>query len=158
MARRTEHLGASTRFARFARRTARGAGSATTFVAAVSVLVAWAAVGPLVGFSVAWQMAVNTLTTIVTFVMVFVIQNTQNRDAEATQLKLDELIRATEGTHNSFLDLEELTQAELDAVKARYEALAREAREELRRGAADTGRREIALPPPEPRPPRRPAP
>ncbi len=130
-------------FSRLARRTARGAGSPSAFAAACAVLLAWLATGPIFGFSDTWQLVVNTATTIVTFLMVFLIQHTQNRDAEAVHLKLDELIRAVEGAHNSLLDLEELTQDDLDVVKARYERLAAEAREELRRGHRDTGSPEV---------------
>jgi low affinity Fe/Cu permease len=93
----------------------------------------------LFGFSDTWQLVINTGTTIVTFLMVFLIQNTQNRDTEAIQIKLDELIRATKGAHNALLDLEELEEGALDAFRSRYEALASEARAELRRGEKDTG-------------------
>ena len=91
--------------------------------------------GPLFGFSNTWQLVINTATTIVTFLMVFVIQNTQNRDGEAVQIKLDELIRAIDGAHNSLLDLEELTEGELDHVRNEYLDLAEEAREEIRSGS-----------------------
>jgi len=101
--------------------------------------------GPIFRFSDTWQLFINTATTIVTFLMVFLIQNTQNRDSEAMHLKLDELIRAVEGAHNALLDLEELTESELDRIKARYEELARKAREELRRDHRDTGRPEVRL-------------
>jgi low affinity Fe/Cu permease len=82
---------------------------------------------------------INTATTIVTFLMVFLIQSTQNRDTEAIQIKLDELIRATQGAHNALLDLEELEEDQLDAFRAKYEALARDARRTIRKGGADTG-------------------
>jgi low affinity Fe/Cu permease len=91
--------------------------------------------GPFFGFSNTWQLVINTATTIVTFLMVFVIQNTQNRDGEAVQIKLDELIRAIDGAHNSLLDLEELTEGELDHVRKEYLDLAEEAREEIRSGS-----------------------
>jgi low affinity Fe/Cu permease len=91
------------------------------------------------GFSDTWQLVINTGTTIVTFLMVFVIQNTQMRDTEAMQVKLDELIRATQGAHLALLDLEEIEERELEAFKRRYQALARKAREEIKRGVADTG-------------------
>jgi low affinity Fe/Cu permease len=91
------------------------------------------------GFSDTWQLVINTGTTIITFLMVFLIQNTQNRDTEAIQVKLDELIRATKGAHNALLDLEELEEGTLDAFKSKYEALASAARAELRRGVEDTG-------------------
>ena len=90
-----------------------------------STILVWLVTGPLFGFSDTWQLVINTGTTIVTFLMVFLIQNTQNRDAEAMQVKLDELIRVTAGAHNALLDLEELEEHELDASATRYEQLAR---------------------------------
>ena len=134
-----------TPFARFARWTARGAGNSTAFAAAAALIVAWLVTGPMFHFSDTWQLVINTATTIVTFLMVFLIQNTQNRDAVAVQLKLDELIRAVEGAHNCFLDLEELTQEELERIKVRYTDLACRAREELRAGLADTGRPDVPV-------------
>ena len=100
---------------------------------------AWIVTGPIFDFSDTWQLVINTGTTIVTFLMVFLIQNTQNRDTEAIQVKLDELIRATKGAHNALLDLEELEEENLDAFRTKYEALASAARAELRRGVQDTG-------------------
>jgi low affinity Fe/Cu permease len=99
--------------------------------------------GPLFDFSDTWQLVINTATTIITFLMVFVIQNTQNRDTQAIQVKLDELIRVTEGAHNALLDLEELKEEELDAFRARYEELACKARQETNRGKEDTDRPEV---------------
>jgi low affinity Fe/Cu permease len=93
-------------------------------------------VGPVFGFSDTWQLVINTATTIVTFLMVFLIQNTQNRDAEAMQIKLDELIRAVKGAQNSLLDLEELDEAELDQIRNRYEDLAQRARDRADKRAA----------------------
>jgi low affinity Fe/Cu permease len=133
----------ASRFARFARWTSNAAGHPVTFLAAVCVIVVWLATGPLFGFSDTWQLVINTGTTIVTFLMVFLIQNTQNRDSAAIQLKLDELIRATEGAHTALLDLEELTENDLEQMRSRYEELARQAREALRRGESDTGRPEV---------------
>lgn len=104
------------------------------FILAVAVIAAWIVTGPLFGFSDTWQLVINTGTTIVTFLMVFLIQNTQNRDTEAIQVKLDELIRATKGADNALLDLEELDEDDLDAFRAKYEALAAAARSELTRG------------------------
>jgi len=118
---------------------ARLSGRPATFVLAVSVILLWIITGPLFHFSDTWQLVINTATTIITFLMVFLIQNTQNRDTEAMQVKLDELIRATQGAHNALLDLEELGEAQLDAFRARYEKLARDAREELLQGNPDTG-------------------
>src|SRR5256885_17078819 len=120
----------STWYSRFAKRAAHFCGRPRVFVAAVGVIVVWAVCGPLYGFSDTWQLIINTGTTIVTFLMVFLIQNTQNRDTEAIQLKLDELIRATKGAHNALLDLEELEEDTLDRFRARYEALAKAARRE----------------------------
>jgi low affinity Fe/Cu permease len=99
---------------------------------AVSVVVAWAVTGPLFGFSDTWQLVINTGTTIITFLMVFLIQSTQNRDSEAMQVKLDELIRATHGAQNALLDLEELEEEELDRIKGGYEKMAERARGEFR--------------------------
>lgn len=116
-------------FTRFAKWTARKTGQPAAFLLAVSVLLFWALSGPVFGFSDTWQLVINTGTTIVTFLMVFLIQNTQNRDAEAIQIKLDELIRAVEGARNVLLDLEELDERELDRIHAQYERIAQLARE-----------------------------
>ena len=126
-------------FRRFSGRTAESVGSPAAFVIGLTLIVLWALTGPLFGYSDSWQLVVNTATTIITFLMVFLIQATQNRDAEATQVKLDEIIRAIEGAHNVLLDLEELEEEELDAMRLRYEKLAEHARRELRRGRGDTG-------------------
>lgn len=109
------------------------------FALATLIVLVWGALGPVFHYSDTWQLTINTGTTIVTFLMVFLIQNTQNRDTEAIQVKLDELIRATKGAHNALLDLEELDEDALDAFRKRYQALAMMARTELDRGAADTG-------------------
>jgi len=121
-----------------ARRTAQQTGRPRTFALAVGVIAAWIITGPLFKFSDTWQLVINTGTTIITFLMVFLIQNTQNRDTEAMQVKLDELIRATKGAHNALLDLEELEAEELDVFRSRYHALAKSARVELERGNDDT--------------------
>jgi low affinity Fe/Cu permease len=123
----------------FSKGAARFCGRPRVFVLAVAVIVMWIATGPVFGFSDTWQLVINTGTTIVTFLMVFLIQNTQNRDTQAIQVKLDELIRATQGAHNALLDLEELDEELLDAFRRRYQALASTARAELVRGIADTG-------------------
>ena len=98
----------------------------------------WIVTGPLFGFSDTWQLVINTGTTIITFLMVFLIQNTQNRDTQAIQIKLDELIRVTEGAHNMLLDLEELSAGDLDRFRSKYQALASKAREQIRTGGRDT--------------------
>jgi low affinity Fe/Cu permease len=116
-------------FSRLANSAAQVAGRPKAFGAAVTLIVVWAITGPLFGFSDTWQLVVNTGTTIVTFLMVFLIQNTQNRDTEAMQIKLDELIRATANANNALLNLEELDQAKLDAYRKKYLALAAEARD-----------------------------
>ena len=126
-------------FTRFSRATSRLAGHPYSFSLAVLVLLVWAITGPIFGFSDTWQLVINTATTIVTFLMVFLIQNTQNRDTEAIQIKLDELIRATKGAHNALLDLEELEENQLDQFRNHYEKLASEARTQLKNGFLDTG-------------------
>lgn len=126
-------------FGRFAKQTARVTGHPAAFAIAMLIIVAWALTGPTFSYSDTWQLVINTSTTIVTFLMVFLIQNTQNRDSAAVQLKLDELIRAIRGAHNALLDLEELEESDLERLRAVYEELARQAREELKRGVLDTG-------------------
>jgi low affinity Fe/Cu permease len=126
-------------YSRFARWVARVSGRSITFALALGLIAAWVATGPIFRFSDTWQLVINTATTIVTFLMVFVIQNTQNRDTEAIQIKLDELIRATQGAHNVLLDLEEMEEDHLNRFRSRYEILAREARDDLKRGRPDTG-------------------
>ncbi|TML70812.1 MAG: low affinity iron permease family protein [Actinobacteria bacterium] len=133
-------------FDRFSKSTAHSAGHPLAFVAAVALIVLWLVTGPLFGFSDTWQLAINTATTIVTFLMVFVIQNTQNRDGAAIQIKLDELIRAAQGAHNGLLDLEELSDGELQAFRKKYLELADEARAEIRRTDSDTGTPAIDFP------------
>jgi low affinity Fe/Cu permease len=126
-------------FTRFAKWTARVTGRPTTFALALAVIFGWMFTGPLFGFSDTWQLVINTGTTIITFLMVFLIQNTQNRDSEAIQIKLDELIRASNGCHNALMDLEELEEIELDHIRANYERIAERARADLRKGMSDTG-------------------
>ena len=133
-------------FTRFAKWTARTAGHPRSFLLALLIILAWTLSGPLFHFSDTWQLVINTGTTIVTFLMVFLIQTTQNRDSAAIQLKLDELIRANRGAHNALLDLEELTEADLDQLRAHYETLAQQARADLQRGLRDTGTPDMHTP------------
>lgn len=116
-------------FIRRAKAASRLTGRLPCFVLALGVILAWAVTGPLFGFSDTWQLVINTGTTIVTFLMVFLIKNTQNRDTQAMQIKLDELIRVTRDAHNALPDLEELGDREIDAFRSRYIALARHARD-----------------------------
>jgi low affinity Fe/Cu permease len=124
-------------FDRLAKAAAWASGRPITFFLAGGVVVLWAVSGPLFGFNDTWQLAINTGTTIVTFLMVFLIQSTQNRDTTAIQIKLDELIRASQGAHNALLDLEELGEEELAKIRDSYERLASLARERLQRGETD---------------------
>ena len=117
-------------FTRLTKGTARVSGRPVTCAIAVAVIVAWALTGPLFAFSDTWQLVINTGTTIVTFLMVFLIQTTQNRDTEAIQVKLDEVIRAIGTAQNELLDLEELEEADLDRIRDSYRQLARDARSE----------------------------
>ncbi len=130
-------------FARFSKNISRTSGRPMAFMIALGVVVAWAVTGPLFGFSDTWQLVINTGTTVVTFLMVFLIQATQNRDTEALQVKIDELIRATEGAHNALLDLEELDEIELDRIRGAYERLAADARKARKQGGLDTDRPSI---------------
>ena len=114
-------------FHSFAKWTAALAGKPATFAACVITIIVWAMSGPLFGFSDSWQLIINTGTTIVTFLMVFLIQNTQNRDTQALHLKLDELIRATKGARNVLLDLEELDDHQLERLRLVYERLGQKA-------------------------------
>jgi len=130
-------------FNRLAQATARFTGNPVCFCLAAAIVLAWAITGPLFDFSETWQLVINTGTTIVTFLMVFLIQNTQNRDTEAMQIKLDELILVTGQANNELLNLEELEEAELDRLRLRYERMAvnakreREKREALRTRAGN---------------------
>jgi len=111
-------------FDKLAQIAAKGAGRPLTFILAGALVVVWAASGPIFGFSDTWQLVINTGTTIVTFLMVFLIQNTQNRDTDALQIKLDELIRVTKDARPELLNLEELPAAELESLKAGFVELA----------------------------------
>ena|SRR5262245_41927228 len=120
-------------FTRFTKWTARASGRSVTFIVAVLIIVGWAITGPIFGFSDTWQLIINTGTTIITFLMVFLIQSTQNRDSEAMQVKLDELIHVMKGAQNALLDLEELEEQELDRIREGYQKIAERARGELRK-------------------------
>jgi low affinity Fe/Cu permease len=131
-------------FRQFARTVVRVSGHPMTFGIAVAIIVIWALTGPLFHFGNTWLLVIDTVANIITFLMIFLIRNAQNRESEAVQLKLDELIRATKAATNSLLDIEELSEEELDRIKARFERLARKARDEsvasqtelIRQGAA----------------------
>ena len=126
------------KYSSFAKSASHFCGRPRTFSLAVAVIVVWIVTGPLFKFSDTWQLVINTGTTIITFLMVFLIQNTQNRDTEAIQIKLDELIRATNGAHNALMDLEELEEEELDMFRKKYQLLAASARQQVKKGSSDT--------------------
>ena len=132
-------------FFRFAKWASRFTGRPLSFNLAVFTILAWLITGPLFDYSDTWQLVINTATTVITFLMVFLIQNTQNRDTEAIQIKLDELIRSVEGAHNALLDLEELDEATLDRFRAKYQQLAERARGDLSGGENDRGSPEVDL-------------
>ena len=136
----SDHASVYTRTARW---IAQLSGRPVTFLRAAAIIVVWLITGPIFGYSDTWQLVINTGTTIITFLMVFLIQNTQNRDTVAMQLKLDELIRATKGAHLSLLDLEELEEKELAAFVRQYEALAAYGRRQLDKGQSDGGTPEV---------------
>ncbi len=127
-------------FIRFATRTAKLAGRPWTFLTCLAVVIVWATTGPLFGFGDGWQLFINTGTTIVTFLMVFLIQNTQNRDAAAIHAKLDELVFATAKAENRFVGIEHLTDRELDAILEEVEKRAREIHAERRARLGQSGR------------------
>ena len=129
----------TSKYSNLAKSASRYCGKPRTFILAVLVIILWIITGPIFGFSDTWQLVINTGTTIITFLMVFLIQNAQNRDTEAIQVKLDELIRATKGAHNALMDLEELEEEVLDSFRSKYQALAAAARAQLEQGAQDTG-------------------
>jgi low affinity Fe/Cu permease len=130
-------------FSEFSKWAARVTGRPIVFGLAVAMIVVWAVSGPLFGFSDTWQLVINTTTTIVTFLMVFLIQNTQNRDTGAMQIKLDELIRALEGAHKALLDLEELEEPEIERIRKDYRDMAERAREGLQNGQKDTDTEDV---------------
>jgi len=130
-------------FTRFAKGTAHATGRPATFAIALTVVIVWAVSGPLFHWSDTWQLVINTGTTIVTFLMVFLIQSTQNRDSVAVQVKLDELLRISPGAHNVLMNLEELEEDELDRIRAVYIKLAEKARQGIDEGRNDEGVPEI---------------
>ena len=125
-------------YANFAKAVSHICGRPLVFITAALIVIVWAVTGPLFGFSDTWQLVINTGTTVVTFLMVFIIQHTQNRDTEAMQVKLDELIRATQGAQNALLCLEDLDEKTFEEFRKRYQALAREARAHLQERAEHT--------------------
>ncbi|GGF84764.1 hypothetical protein GCM10007301_50930 [Azorhizobium oxalatiphilum] len=122
-------------FTRVSQAVSKWAGKPVTFICAAGVIVVWGATGPLFGFNDTWQLIINTSTTIVTFLMVFLIQNSQNRDTAALQIKLDELIARMDGPRNALLDLEDLDEETLERLRKEYERLAERARGEADEGA-----------------------
>ena len=135
--------GFSVMFSRAAKECAIAMGHPSAFSVACLTIIGWALTGPFFGYSDTWQLVINTSTTIITFLMVFLIQNTQNRDSSAIQIKLDELLRSAKGAHNALLDLEELTQTELDEYIKQYRRLAQDARSRVRQGLQDIGTPDI---------------
>ena len=128
-------------FTRFTKWTAHASGRPATFLSACGIIVLWAALGPSFRFSDTWQLVINTGTTIITFLMVFLIQSTQNRDTEALQVKLDEVIRAIGHARNELLDLEELDERDLDELKKTFVELATKARGDRQTNAQAPPRR-----------------
>jgi low affinity Fe/Cu permease len=129
-------------FQRFARTVVRTSGHPMAFGLAIGIIMIWALTGPLFRFGNTWLLVINTVANIITFLMIFLIRNAQNRESEAVQLKLDELIRATQAAQNTLLDIEELSEEDLDRIKARFERLARKARDESGAGQTELIRRE----------------
>ncbi len=122
----------STWFGRASRATARATGRPLAFGLAAGTILVWGITGPLFAYSDTWQLVINTGTTIITFLMVFLIQNTQNRDSEALQIKIDELIRCVDGAQEALMDLEEMEETEIRQIRGRYQRLAEAARTSLR--------------------------
>ena len=134
------HIGRNSgMFTRVAKSVSSAAGHPATFIAAVAIVVIWAASGPVFKFGDTWQLVINTGTTIITFLMVFLIQNSQNRDTESMQIKLDELICVIKEANNALLDLEELDQKEIERIRQRFIAKARRSQGARDRDADDDG-------------------
>jgi len=132
-------------FGTMAKKTAAYSGHPAAFITAFTVVVIWAVTGPVFHYSETWQLVINTGTTIITFLMVFLIQSSQNRDTAAIQLKLDELIRVTKGAHNVLLDLEDLNEDELARFKEKYEKIASSARNKVKGGGKDSDPEEVVI-------------
>jgi len=132
-------------FQKFARTVVRSSGHPMAFGFAICIIVIWALTGPFFHFGNTWLLVIDTVANIITFLMIFLIRNAQNRESEAVQLKLDELIRATKSARNSLLDIEELTEEDLNRIKARFERLARTARSESGEGQKEMVRGEKPL-------------
>jgi low affinity Fe/Cu permease len=137
---KTENNKDSGIFATLSKWTAKKAGHSSAFTIALAIILIWAVTGPVFNFSDTWQLFINTGTTIVTFLMVFLIQNSQNRDTIAMHLKLDEILRATKGAHNELVDIEDLEEKDLEEIKKRYEDLAHRIKVQVKNGKLrDTG-------------------
>jgi len=132
-------------FVKFSQKVSYITGHPAAFVTALGIVVVWGITGPIFGFNDTWQLVINTGTTIITFLMVFLIQSTQNRDTAAIQLKLDELIRVTNGAHLVLMDLEELSEEDLEEIREYYEDIARAARKGVKEGKSDIGTPEVNI-------------
>ncbi|MDP3532180.1 MAG: low affinity iron permease family protein [Alphaproteobacteria bacterium] len=125
-------------FSTFANKCAIWMGNPLNFIISVVLTIIWASLGPFYNYSDTWLLVINASTTVLTFLAVLLIQNTQNRNNQAVQIKLDEIIRSHEGAHNHLLNLEELTQKELTMIKEKYSKLAKDAHEDMKQGKDDT--------------------
>jgi low affinity Fe/Cu permease len=132
-------------FSYLARQAARAAGHPLALFISVTCVIVWALCGPRFDYSDTWQLVINTSTTIITFLMVFLIQHTQNRDTDAIQIKLNEIIRALEGAHNAVVSLEDLEEEQLALLRQKYSTLAEQARKRIERGGLDTDAPELSV-------------
>lgn len=130
-------------FSFFARKLSELLGTSMAFFIAIVFIVVWLIFGPYDDYNDTWQLTANTITSIITFLMVFIIQNTQNRDTKAIQLKLDEILRATENAHNRLVKVEDLSDKELDQIYQRYEQLSKNIKSTIRETQEDTGTPEV---------------